>query len=108
MIDHRRETLMTLREAAASLPRRRGGKKVNVATVYRWALHGFRGVRLEAIQVGGTKFTSAEALQRFFDRLSDPERDPVFKELSLTRSRPLSVRAGNSESVDEELDRLRL
>jgi hypothetical protein len=72
MIDYGKETLLTLTEAAASLPRRRGGKRVNVATMYRWTTHGCRGERLETIQIGGTRFTSQEALQRFFDRLSSP------------------------------------
>lgn len=75
MIDHRTEIVRAFAEVAAGLPLRRGGKRVNVATLYRWASHGCRGVRLETIQIGGTKCTSQEALQRFFDRLSNHDRD---------------------------------
>ena len=70
MIEFGKETFLTLTEEAASLPRRRGGKRVNVATLYRWTTHGCRGERLEHIQIGGTRFTSQEALQRFFERVS--------------------------------------
>ena len=77
MIDHEVETVLSLTDAAARLPRRRGGKRVNVATLYRWASNGCRGVRLETIQIGGTRCTSMQALQRFFDRLSTPGAGPV-------------------------------
>ncbi len=43
--------------------------------LYRWATEGLRGVHLETIQVGGTLCTSIEALQRFFERLGQRERD---------------------------------
>lgn len=70
VIDLVRENVMPLREAAKRLPRRRGGRKVATATLYRWAQSGVRGVRLETIQVGGTLCTSAEALQRFCEKLT--------------------------------------
>jgi hypothetical protein len=57
MIDHEIEDVLSLTEAAARLPRRRGGKAVNVVTLYRWASHGCKGVRLEVIQIGGAKCT---------------------------------------------------
>jgi hypothetical protein len=41
-----------------------------VATLYRWAQTGIRGIRLETIMVGGTRCTSTEALQRFFDMIT--------------------------------------
>src|SRR5262245_4960003 len=57
-------------QAAAHVPRRRQGRKTSVATIHRWATVGLRGIRLEALQVGGTRCTTVQALQRFFDRLS--------------------------------------
>ena len=54
------------------LPGRRAGSRLNVSTVFRWAQHGCKGVRLETIQVGGAKATSEEAIKRFFAKLSDP------------------------------------
>ncbi|HUE15799.1 MAG TPA: DUF1580 domain-containing protein [Planctomycetaceae bacterium] len=70
MLDVREETLITFAEAAKHLPIRRGGKKVAVSTLYRWAKDGVRGVILESLQCGGTLCTSLPALQRFFARLS--------------------------------------
>jgi hypothetical protein len=70
MIDSASETLLSLADAAQSLPRRRRGRKTHVSCMYRWTKIGCRGVVLESIQVGGTRCTSKEALTRFFERLS--------------------------------------
>ena len=48
------------------------GKQVHVTTVYRWINHGVRGFRLESIKVGGTTYTSVEAMQRFAEGLGPP------------------------------------
>ena len=70
MIDISCESMVSLTEAAKSLPRRRAGKKPNIATFYRWTTVGCRGVVLEFLQIGATRCTSREALQRFFDALT--------------------------------------
>lgn len=72
MIDIKQEQPISLSRAArrSFLPRRRKGKRPHVATLYRWAQRGIRGVRLETIRVGGTLCTSVEAIQRFCDALS--------------------------------------
>ena len=78
MIDTQNETIITLTEAARLLPRRRAGRPVHVSCLYRWAQIGCRGVRLEIVQIGGTKCTSREAMQRFFDSLTaQSEGQPV-------------------------------
>ncbi len=69
------EQVLTLSEATKRLPKKRRGKEMHVSVLYRWAKGGLRSsdgveIRLETVQVGGTKCTSLEALQRFFDRLS--------------------------------------
>jgi len=69
-IDISTEAVVTLTQASHHLPRRRKGKRPAVSTIYRWAQRGVRGVRLETLQVGGTKCTSIEALQRFCERLT--------------------------------------
>jgi Protein of unknown function (DUF1580) len=106
MIDHRIETVRSLTEAAAGLPRRRGGKRVNVATLYRWSSHGCRGVRLETIQIGGTRCTSLEALQRFFDRLTNPGCEPGPNEGRAHQPGPVRRRERDLKAVVAELDRL--
>ncbi|WP_425613523.1 DUF1580 domain-containing protein [Anatilimnocola sp. NA78] len=64
------EQILTFSEAAALLPRRRAGKPVHISCIYRWTNSGCRGVILEAIQIGGTRCTSKEALDRFFMSLA--------------------------------------
>jgi hypothetical protein len=60
---------MPLALATGRVPLLRG-RHVAVSTLYRWSTVGLRGVRLETIQVGGTRCTSVQALRRFFERLS--------------------------------------
>ena len=73
MIDSTTETLISLTEAAKTVPRRRRGRKTHLSTIYRWATVGVRGVVLETLQCGGSRVTSREAMQRFFERLSGPD-----------------------------------
>ncbi len=70
MIDSTCETLIALADVPAHLPNRRGGRRPHVSCIYRWVQRGCRGIKLEAIQIGGTCCTSLEALQRFFERLT--------------------------------------
>ena len=77
------------------LPRRRAGKKPNIATIFRWAQRGLRGVRLETLRVGGTLCTSEEALKRFFQHLTGPTET---SRLSKQRQREI-------DAATAELDR---
>ena len=70
MIDLEHESLIPLREVPQHLPPRPTGRRLHVSAVYRWVLRGVRGVCLEATKIGGTTYTSKEALQRFADQLS--------------------------------------
>lgn len=54
------ESLFTLKAAAKLLP-----GHPHYATLFRWAQRGCRGIRLETILVGGIRYTSREALDRF-------------------------------------------
>lgn len=60
----RGETLVSLREASAHLPTRRG-KKVHYSTIFRWATKGARGLKLDSWLIGGVRYTTVEALERF-------------------------------------------
>lgn len=96
MIDIQTEEVVSLAEAAKSkcLPRRRKGKRPHVATLFRWTTVGVRGVVLEAIQCGGTRCTSVQALQRFFERCTDPSAPAKTK---LTRVREREIATAESE-----------
>lgn len=79
-IDVFTEKVIPLREASQLLPKRPTGRTLGMATLYRWVQRGVRckdGGRamLEIVKVGGSTYTSQEALQRFFDRLSANPND---------------------------------
>jgi hypothetical protein len=59
-IDISCETLLSLPDAAKALPNR-----PHTSTLHRWRLRGVRGVKLETCLIGGRRFTSQEALERF-------------------------------------------
>jgi len=90
MIDIATENVISFADAPQHLPRRRGGKRPNLSTIYRWAQRGCKGVRLEMLQVAGTKCTSVEALQRFFDRLTNPDA-PAAAPTSKARQRSIDA-----------------
>ena len=63
MIDVASERMIPLSDAPRISPGR-----PHVSTVIRWSQRGVRGVKLETILCGGKRYTSHEALQRFFER----------------------------------------
>jgi hypothetical protein len=65
VIDIGNEQLLPLNEVPKLLPPRRNGKRIHISAIYRWAQRGIRGTRLEVVRVGGTTYTSREAMQRF-------------------------------------------
>jgi Protein of unknown function (DUF1580) len=60
MIDQADEVLLPLRHAGALVPGRPGP-----ATLRAWADRGVRGIVLESRRIGGRRFTTREALERF-------------------------------------------
>jgi hypothetical protein len=70
MIEISAETLLTMAQATRLRPLGRLGRPTHPSTIYRWISRGVRGIRLESIRLGGTTYTSREALQRFADRLT--------------------------------------
>jgi hypothetical protein len=106
MIDLQAETVISLSQAARTLPPGRRGKPVTLSCVLRWVLNGVKGpscekVRLEAIRVGSRWLTSREAIQRFADRLT-PRLDAASP--ALPRSAAQRQRA--SERAARELHRI--
>ena len=72
MIDVASENLVPLRDVPRCLPLRPNGKRLHISAVYRWTLRGIRGIVLETVRIGGTTYTSREAIQRFSERLTGP------------------------------------
>lgn len=101
MIDPLTEQIISLREATKCLPVRRGGKRVHISCIYRWTLNGCKGIKLESIQVGGTRCTSREALGRFFERLSQASGIDADRDLPTIRTP--SQRARDDARAEREL-----
>jgi hypothetical protein len=64
-------------------------------------MKGVRGVRLETIMRGGVRFTSTEAIQRFFDRSTAaadgepaPARTPAQRQKAIDRAEAELTAAG--------------
>lgn len=103
MIDFQQEQLIRLCDVPRLniLPPRRAGTRLAVSTLYRWALHGQRGIKLETIKCGGIRCTSLLALQRFFAAITmerDHKSAPSKSNHKLTSKR--------RDGVEAELDRL--
>jgi len=95
-IDITTETVITPIKATGFCPERRAGARPNIATVYRWMIDGVRGIRLESIMVGGTRCTSVQALQRFFDALTaaaDAQYSAAIIPPPVTKSRQAAIDA---------------
>lgn len=87
------EKLITFRELIQSLPKR-DGRSVHISTIHRWRSRGSKGVRLEAIRVGGSWLTSHEAFQRYCDRLTALTTEPT---------PPAGLRRNSHKTAEEKL-----
>lgn len=59
------ETMLAASNVPALMDKGGLGRRVSRSTVFRWLTHGTQGVHLEGIRVGGTWYTSVEAVRRF-------------------------------------------
>ncbi|HEX5272563.1 MAG TPA: DUF1580 domain-containing protein [Gemmataceae bacterium] len=101
-IDPLSDNTLSLSQAARRLPRLRAGRPVHVTTVWRWALNGVRGVKLETAMVGGVRVTSEEALLRFFAAVGGAATSPGPSGPPATGR--TNARARHDEAVERELD----
>jgi hypothetical protein len=60
MIDTSKERLLSMNEAQSEFP-----IKPSTPTLWRWVLKGTCGVVLESVKIGGRRFTSKQAIERF-------------------------------------------
>ena len=58
----RSEQLVRLSEASRLIPTR-----PSVSSLWRWSTRGISGVRLETRKIGGQRFTTESAVERFLD-----------------------------------------
>lgn len=70
-MDLANEQLIPFSQARDEFP---GRKRVGLATLHRWRQRGVRGgIILETMVVGGVRFTSREAIQRFVAAMNSPQ-----------------------------------
>jgi hypothetical protein len=93
-IDISTEELLSFPEACEKIPGR-----PHLATLHRWRLRGVRGVKLESCLVGGRRYTSVQAIERFCAQLNG---NPQRKETPSARRRR---RQRQIEAADRQNDR---
>lgn len=91
--------LITLTEARALLP---GSSRPAVSTLWRWALSGLKGVRLEYVRAGRRVLTSRRALEEFLARFTEADR--VERDASAPRSPTPARRAAEIAAAEAALD----
>lgn len=69
-LENRTEELISLSQLSKHLPPSRNGKRRHVSSVYRYALRGSRGIRLETKQLPDGLYTSLDAWDRFVQKLT--------------------------------------
>lgn len=112
--DLRDDQLMSLPDAATYLGAITG-RKPHVSTLWRWCQKGCRGVRLESICIGGKRFVTAAAIERFVEALTAsgagrPEPPPPREEPAspATGMRAHVMRHGARRRQEIEVARRRL
>jgi hypothetical protein len=105
-IDLRTEEKMSLSQAARTLPPGRLGRPTSLSTLLRWIQDGVKTpsgeiVHLEALRLGSRWLTSAEALQRFAEKLTPGADAPSAAGTPRTAAR----RRRASEKAADELKR---
>lgn len=94
-----REALVALKDVA-DVFRRKIGRRPCYETVRQWSSKGLRGVVLETVFVGGGKFSSEPAVDRFVEEYTD-KRSPT----PLPGSIDLRASEAAASAVMDMLDR---
>jgi hypothetical protein len=100
VIDPLAPDVVSLAQGARELPRLRASKPVSPSTLWRWAVHGIRGIRLPIARVGGTAVTTRAALRQF---LADVE---AARRRSSLEQRPAQTVPTPSDQAAAELAHL--
>lgn len=86
MIQASIETLIPVNQVPAHLEKLTG-KRPHVVSIYRWIQRGVSGVRLEAISIGGGRYSSEQALDRFFQKVTKAKENQKQKSRQSATSR---------------------
>jgi hypothetical protein len=91
-IEIRFEKLIPISEIPSHAPGR-----PHLATCWRWTNRGCRGVKLETLLIGGKRFTSLEALQRFAEATTAAADGTS----TITASTPAAARKAHDKACRE-------
>lgn len=92
------KTCFPLAEAAPYFPRK-NGKRISLATLYRWATHGVRGSRLTTIRLGGQQVCTSEVwVREFIASLNSTKQE------ALAGIRPVELELIRRQQIDLALD----
>lgn len=69
-------TLIAISDVPSFLPAKQG-RRLHISAVYRWMQKGIKGIKLDYVTIGGTRFTSPEALQKFAEQITKVRDEPV-------------------------------
>lgn len=87
MIDLSSENIFPVNEVPKNTPGR-----PSKASAWRWVLQGVGGIKLESVLIGGKRFTSTEAIQRFADaRTSAANGEPIPTRTPKQREREIAT-----------------
>ena len=93
MIQMLSETLIPINQVPVHLEKITGNRP-HIASTYRWMKHGIAGIRLETLFIGGTRFTSEQALGRFFQESTKAkEKQNQSRQLDDSRHRSFEAQA---------------
>ena len=74
-IDKHCNQLRPLNEYTNRIPSSRPGKRLNRTTLWRWALKGCRGIKLETVLAGSGRYTTDAWVASFMAGLSEGSTD---------------------------------
>lgn len=92
------QSLLSLKEARDLLP-----GKPDLSTIFRWALYGCRGVRLQHLRIGRRLYTREEWLNRFITELTARDNDNPPKTTCVESPRLSGHRAQRVERSQKRL-----
>jgi hypothetical protein len=75
---------------------------MHVSTLWRWSLRGVKGIRLETVMIGGIRYTSREALERFVARTT-AAADGTTPTIRTPAQRQRAIEAAERELADSEI-----
>jgi len=107
------EDPIPIRKAPEHFPKQPNGKKINIATVYRWVRPGatVKGgterIKLEVWKVGGRSYTTVQAIKRFIRRLNSEDDETQGGVGATLPPNPPMTPGGRSTEIENATQRAR-